>query len=307
MPWAKQGGGEKMDWNKVKIFHAAADAGSFTKAGDELEMSQSAVSRQISSLEQELKVPLFHRHARGLILTEQGELLYRTAHDVLSRMESVQTMLLDSREKPGGELRVTTTVGLGSIWLTPRLKDFLELYPDIQIRLMLHEEQLDLAMRQADAAIWLRQPTQPELIQRKLFTVHFHVYAAPEYLKRHGQPKDVADLDNHKILAYGTPVPNYLSEINWLTMAGRSETDLREPAMWLNNAHGLRRAVDQGMGLAILPDYVIPKETRLIQVLSDTKMPEIEAYFAYAEELRDSKRLIVFRDFLVSQARSWSF
>jgi DNA-binding transcriptional LysR family regulator len=172
---------------------------------------------------------------------------------------------------------------------------------------MLHEEQLDLAMRQADAAIWLRQPTQPELIQRKLFTVHFHVYAAPEYLKRHGQPKDVEDLDNHKILAYGTPVPNYLTEINWLTQAGRAEGDLREPTMWLNNAHGLRRAVDHGMGLAILPDYVIPKETRLIQILTDTRMPEIEAYFAYAEELRDSKRLIVFRDFLVSQARSWSF
>ena len=299
--------GEKMDWNKVKIFHAAADAGSFTRAGEDLAMSQSAVSRQISSLEQELNVPLFHRHARGLILTEQGELLYRTAHDVLSRMESVQTMLLDSREKPFGELRVTTTIGLGSIWLTPRLKDFLDLYPDIQIRLMLHEEQLDLAMRQADAAIWLRQPTQPDLIQRKLFTVHFHVYSSPEYIKRHGQPRDLADLDNHKVLAYGTPVPNHLSEINWLASAGRPEGDPRAPVLWLNNAHGLRRAVEQGMGIAILPDYVIPRDTHLIQVMTETRMPEIEAYFAYAEELRDSKRLIVFRDFLVSQARSWSF
>ena len=296
-----------MDWDRVRIFHAAAEAGSFTKAGEELTLSQSAVSRQVSALEAELKVPLFHRHARGLILTEQGELLYRTAHEVFSKLESAQTMLLDSREKPSGELRVTTTVGLGSNWLTPRIKEFIELYPDIQLRLMLHNEQLDLAMREADAAIWLRQPTQPDLIQRKLFTVHFHVYAAPDYLKRFGTPHSVEDLDGHRLILFGTPVPNYLEDINWLEKIGRPEGSPRTPILWVNNAHGLRRVVEQGIGLAMLPEYLVREDSVLVQLLADEEMPEFDSYFVYPEEMRDSKRLMVFRDFLISKARTWSF
>lgn len=296
-----------MDWDKVRIFHAAAEAGSFTKAGDALSLSQSAISRQVSALEDDLKVALFHRHARGLILTEQGELLYRAAHEVFSKMESVQTMLTDSKEKPSGELRITTTVGLGSAWLTPRLREFIELYPDIRIQLLLHDEQLDISMRQADAAVWLRQPTQGDLVQRKLFTVHFHVYASPDYLKRFGHPAHVGELDNHRVITFGTPVPNYLEEINWLETVGRPDGSPREPALRINNVHGLRRAAEQGIGLAILPDYLVPENSPLMQVLPEASMPEFETYFVYPEELRDSKRLAVFRDFVVSKARTWSF
>src|SRR5215218_2837719 len=102
-----------MDWDKLKVFHAAAEAGSFTHAGEHLGLSQSAVSRQVSALETELGVSLFHRHARGLILTEQGDLLFRTAHDVFMKLESARAKLTDSKERPHGELRVTTTIGLG--------------------------------------------------------------------------------------------------------------------------------------------------------------------------------------------------
>ena len=177
-----------MDWDKLKVFHAAAEAGSFTHAGEQLGLSQSAVSRQVSALEQELAVSLFHRHARGLILTEQGEMLYRTAHEVFMKLEAARAKLTDSREKPNGELKVTTTPGIGVHWLTPRLGEFIDLYPDIRLTLLTTDEELDLAMREADVAIRLRQPTQPDLIQRKLFSVHFHAFASPEYLKRFGTP-----------------------------------------------------------------------------------------------------------------------
>ena len=110
-----------MDWDKLRIFHAAAEAGSFTHAGEALSISQSAVSRHISALERDLNVPLFHRHARGLVLTEQGELLYRTAQEVFSKLATTQILLADSRGKPSGELKVTTTRALGTGWLTPRL------------------------------------------------------------------------------------------------------------------------------------------------------------------------------------------
>src|SRR5690606_35506007 len=148
-PPASRGGSERaMDWDKLRIFHAAAEAGSVTHAGDLLGMSQSAVSRQVSALEHELNVPLFHRHARGLILNEQGEMLFRTAHEVLMKLEAARTRLTDSREKPTCMLRVTTTVGLGSTWLNSRLHEFIDLYPGIKLELILDNEELDLGMRQ---------------------------------------------------------------------------------------------------------------------------------------------------------------
>ena len=210
-----------MDWDKLKVFHAAAEAGSFTHAGEQLGLSQSAVSRQVSALEQELSVSLFHRHARGLILTEQGDLLFRTAHDVFMQLQAARAKLTDSREKPHGELKVTTTPGMGIHWLTPRLGEFMDLFPDIRITLITTDEELDLAMREADVAIRLRQPTQPDLIQRKLFSIGFHAYCSPEYIKRFGTPRTLDDLDSHRIIMLAdSQVPTHLQNRNWLIEAG---------------------------------------------------------------------------------------
>jgi DNA-binding transcriptional LysR family regulator len=295
-----------MDWDKLRIFHAVADAGSFTHAGHELALSQSAVSRQISALELDLNVPLFHRHARGLILTEQGEVLYRTAHDVFTKLAAAKTRLMDSKEKPSGELRITTTVGLGSVWLTPRIKEFTELYPQINVTLMLEDRELDLSMREADVAIRLRRPTQPDLIQRKLFTVHHHIYASVDYIKKYGIPKSIEDLDNHKILTFGQ-APGYLTTINWLELAGRNEDNPRPVTLRVNNAYGLRRAVQAGVGIASLADYIVAADSNLVQIDLPVEAPQFDTYFVYPEELKETKRITVFRDFIVSKAKEWSF
>lgn len=296
-----------MDWDKLKVFHVAAEAGSFTHAGETLGLSQSAVSRQVSALEQELKVPLFHRHARGLILTEQGELLYRTAHEVFLKLESARAQLTDSREKPNGELRVTTTVGLGTHWLTARVGEFVELYPDIRIQLILTDEELDLAMREADVAIRMRQPVQPDLVQRKLFTVHFHAYASADYIKRHGHPRGVDELDKHRILLLGGPIPSYFQGLNWLEHAGRDGGAPRIPAFEVNSVLGLRRAVERGVGIGTLPDYLTDDASSLVQLFTDRETPKLEAYFTYAQEMRSVARIQVFRDFLISKAQRWNY
>jgi DNA-binding transcriptional LysR family regulator len=297
-----------MDWDKLKVFHAAAEAGSFTHAGEQLGLSQSAVSRQVSALEQELSVSLFHRHARGLILTEQGELLYRTAHEVFMKLEAARTKLTDSRERPNGDLRVTTTPGLGVHWLTPRLGEFLELYPDIHIKLLVTEEELDLSMREADVGIRMRQPAQPDVIQRKLFSVHFHAFASPEYLKRFGTPKSLADLDNHRILLLdGGPVPPYLQQNrNWLAEVGRAGKSPRAPLFIINNILGLMKACECGMGIALLPDYLV-EDAGLVQLFGEGDSIALDSYFVYPEELKSVARVQVFRDFLVANAQRWTF
>lgn len=297
-----------MDWDKLKVFHAAAEAGSFTHAGEQLGLSQSAVSRQVSALEQELLVSLFHRHARGLILTEQGDLLYRTAHDVFMKLEAARSKLSDSREKPNGELKVTTTPGLGIHWLTPRLGEFLELYPEIRITLITTDEELDLAMREADVAIRLRQPTQPDLIQRKLFSVHSHAYASPDYLKRFGTPRSFDELDNHRILVLGgSSVPQHLQNRRWLTEVARNGKDARVPQLMINNVLGLVRACQRSLGIALLPDYLIEENGGLVQLFGDEGAPAMDAYFVYPEELKSVARVQAFRDFLVSNAQRWNF
>jgi DNA-binding transcriptional LysR family regulator len=295
-----------MDWDKLRVFHAVAEAGSFTHAGLELGLSQSAISRQIAALEHELKVPLFHRHARGLILTEQGEVLFRTAREVYTKLEAAKARLTDSRDKPTGELRITTTIGLGTIWLTPRISEFIELYPQISVVLLLDDRELDLGMREADVAIRLRRPVQPDLIQRKLFTVHHHVYASADYVHRRGIPKSIEDLDNHTIVSFGTP-PGYLSDVNWLETAGRPDGAPRRPALKINSVYGQRRAVEAGVGIASLPDYIIGKDSNLVQIELCADMPQFDTYLVYAEELRESKRVAVFRDHAVLMARQWSY
>jgi len=296
-----------VDWDKLRIFHAVAEAGSFTAAGNDLGLSQSAVSRQISALEDELKTKLFNRHARGLVMTEQGEMMYRTAHEMSTRFDAARTRLTDSREKPFGSIKITTTVGLGSMWLTPRIKEFIELYPDITIELLLSDTELDLATREADIAIRMRQPIQSSLIQRRLFIVHNHVYASQEYLKRHGTPKNLKDLENHWVITYGHQIPAYLTAVNWLETEGRTDQNPLPVTMRINNVHGIKLAVRHGIGIAALPDYIVGDEPGIVRILTDLTLPGLDTYFVYPEELRDSKRIAVFRDFLVAQARQWSF
>jgi len=296
-----------LDWDKLRVFHAAAEAGSFTHAAETLHLSQSAISRQVSALEHDVGVALFHRHARGLVLTEQGEMLFRTAHDVLMQLEAIKTRLTEAKDRPSGVLRVTTTVGLGAGWLTERIPEFLDLYPEVNLQLILANEELDLMMRQADCAIRLRQPQQPDLIQRRLFTVHFHLYASPSYVNKHGKPSSIAELKDHRIVTFGEPVPIHLSELNWLETVGDFEGGKRVSTLQINDILSIKRAVQRGAGIAMLPDYIIDKDAGLVQLLPETEVPSFDTYFAYPDAMKNQSKLHVFRDFVIAKARSWSF
>jgi len=291
-----------MDWDKLRIFHAVAEAGSFTHAGEMLNLSQSAVSRQIGALEDSLGVALFHRHARGLLLTEQGELLNTTTSEMFSKLAFTTAQIRDSKERPAGELRITTTPGIGSIWLTPRIKDFLERYPDIEVSLVVSDDELDISMRQADVAIRLKPPTQPDLVQRQLMEVHYRVYASPSYIKKHGMPRTPEELDDHRLVIYGADAFPPVDNLNWLMDLGVTDK-VRHPVLKVNNIYGIYRAVRSGIGIGALPDYMSSHAEDLVQVLPDVKGPGFNAYFVYPEELRNSKRVGVFRDFLLNRIR----
>jgi DNA-binding transcriptional LysR family regulator len=291
--------GKGMDWDKLRVFHAVAEAGSFTHAGEALNLSQSAVSRQISALEESLSVPLFHRHARGLILTEQGDLLYQTAREVFAKLAMTESMLSESKDRPKGPLKVTTTVAFGTAWLMPRIREFLELYPEIQLSIVVDDSELDLSMREADVAIRMFAPRQPDLVQRHLLTARYHVYASPAYLKKYGTPQKPEELDRHRIIVYGTDARPPTRNVNWLLDAGARPGVERAPILAVNNVQAIFRAVASGLGIAALPDYMAQDAADLVRVLPDLAGPDVEAYFVYPEEMRTSKRIAVFRDFLL--------
>jgi DNA-binding transcriptional LysR family regulator len=297
--------GFHMDWDKLRVFHAVAEAGSFTHAGDTLNLSQSAVSRQISALEEALSVPLFHRHARGLILTEQGEALNRTVREVFAKLAMTEALLAESKEKPAGRLKVTTTHSFGVAWLTPRLRIFLDQHPDVMISLLLDDTDLDLAMREADVAIRMHPPRQPDLIQRHLGEIKWQVWASADYLKAHGVPETAEDLDKHRLILFGDRKPP-VTDVNWLAEAGRRDGSARRGGLEVNSLQSILTAVRAGLGIGAVPDYLISDRTGLVPVLQNLTRPHVDMYFVYPEELRHSKRVSVFRDFLVKNLSAFN-
>jgi DNA-binding transcriptional LysR family regulator len=296
-----------MDWDKLKIFHVVAEASSFTKASTVLNLSQSAISRQIQSLEQDLKIQLFERHARGLILTDNGEYLFKSAHEVISKLKDVESTLSGHKDKLNGKLTVTTVVSFGTTWLTPRIKEFMDLHPEIEVELIFDDKELDLSTREADAAIRMRRPKQLNLIQKKFVNFNYHIYGSNEYLEKNGYPKILKDLDKHKFITYGRGAPSPVYNPDWVLKLGTKEGKKRKSVMKVNSVYGLLLAVQSGVGLAALPDYIAHNIPNLTKILPDETGKPTETHFVYPASLKNNARLMAFRNFIFSKVSEWKF
>ena len=296
-----------MDWDKLKIFHTVAEASSFTKASTILNLSQSAISRQIQALESDLKVQLFERHARGLVLTENGEYLFKSAHEVISKLKDVESNLSGGKDKLDGKLTVTTVVSFGTTWLTPRIKEFMNLNPGIEIELIFDDKELDLSTRQADVGIWMRRPKQLNYIQKKFVDFNYHIYGSNEYLEKNGYPKTLKDLNNHKFITYGKGAPSPVYNPDWVLKLGTKDGKKRNSIMKVNSVYGLLLAVQSGVGLAALPDYIVYNVPNLTKVLPNETGKPTETHFVYPSSLKNNARLTAFRNFIFSKVNEWKF
>lgn len=295
---------DSIDWKRLHTFLMVAEAGSFSRAGRELNLSQSAVSRQVSFLESELRTSLFHRNSRGLVLTEAGEDFYETVKAMGNKLSMGIARINERQEKPEGPLKITTSMAFGSAWLTSRMNLFHQLYPDISVSLLLVDNlELDLSLRQADCALRFCRQTQLSLVQRYLMKIRYHVYASQSYLDEYGTPETLEDLDNHELIVYGEDVAAPIDHINWLLTVNMANGTTREPALRVNSVYGIYRAVESGLGIAALPYYMSERSTDLVEILPDLKGPAFEVFFVYPEELRHSRRIQVVRDFLVDQVK----
>ena len=296
-----------MDWDKLKIFHAVAEAGSFTSATVILNISQSAISRQIQSLEEDLKVKLFERHARGLTLTQNGEYVYKTAHEVISKIKEIETSLGDQKNKPTGKLTITTVRSFGTHWLTPRIQEFMNLNPEIEVELIFDDKELDLSTRQADIGIFMRRPKQLNYIQRKLVDINYHIYGSTKYLGKYGIPKTINDLTKHRFISFGKGAPSPVFNPDWALKLGRKDNNKIKPVMKVNSVMGLLLAVESGVGLAALPDYLVSQSNNVVKVLPKSEGPITEAHFVYPQSLKNIARVQAFKNFLYSKLSETKF
>jgi len=289
-----------VDWDKLRLFDCVAEAGSFTEAARRLHLSQPALSRQIASLEETLGAKLFHRHARGLALTHEGEQLFESTRDVSDRIERTRMAIEASRDKPTGELRIAATVAFGSTWLAGQMADFLALYPELRVELVLSDSESDLSRREADCALRFHAPYQTDLIRRALPAIRYRICASPEYLARAGEPRTIDDLDHHRLVAYGPNAPETMRDVNWLLDTG-DRAHPRIPVLTVNNSFGVLRAAEAGVGIALLPSYLVNFSGKLKVILDSAQTPQFRPWFCYPAELRRSLRVSAIRDFLTER------
>jgi DNA-binding transcriptional LysR family regulator len=283
-----------MDWNKLRLFYFVAKEKSITKAAQELNVSQSALSRSILLLEHQMKISLFERTPKGVFLTLHGESLYKTINNIFVEIEAIRNQIKDDHIIPQGELKIATTPGIGGSWLMQYLHGFLSLYPGMRLTIRGNLEKVDLT--KADAIIRTYMPYQPDLIQRRLTSFRMKFYASEKYLSQFGIPQTIDDLNNHNLILLDND--SDYEDPAWLLDVSSKNKAIKKPYLQVNSPEGLFNAVKEGLGIAELAEeYPVLKNSNLIQVLPDTEA-SVEVFYIYPAKLKNSKRITALADYL---------
>ena len=181
----------------------------------------------------------------------------------------------------------------------------MRLNPEVEIELIFEDKELDLSTRQADIGIFMRRPKQLNYIQKKLIDLKYFIYGSNKYLEKHGMPKTIADLNKHKFISFGKGAPSPVYNPDWALKLGMHDGKKRKPIMKVNSVMGLLLAVEAGVGLAALPEYLVSNSRNIIKVLPKSEGPITEAHFVYPQSLKNTARVTAFRNFLFSKIGDW--
>jgi DNA-binding transcriptional LysR family regulator len=229
-------------------------------------------------------------------------MLFEATRSMTKRLDATAARIRDSEEEVFGELRVTTTTGFGTLWLAPRLPRLFERYPNLRIDLMLEERVLDLAMREADVAIRLKEPSQAELIRRRILEVQIRLYASRSYIEKHGLPTTIEELSAHRLISQSPASPQVRAGADFVQpLLAQAQSS----SLTVNNYFGILQGVIHGLGIGSLPDYLTVDHPDLVNVLPNEQSAPIPTYLAYVEELRHSKRVGAFRDFIIEEVNAF--
>jgi DNA-binding transcriptional LysR family regulator len=285
-------------WDNIKIFYHVAKLGSFSAAGEERNISTSALSRKIAQLEDQLKTQLFYRYARGVKLTEAGRCLYAFASLTYENYEIVLGSILKETKTVSGTIRFQSTQGLISHWLLQDLICFKKQYPDINLVLYGSDSQPELDIGQFDVAIRSFLENRNDLIQDPIKTYNLALYASEGYLKEFGFPKTIEDLNNHRLLSFHGNHDFPFGDPDWHLSLGLNQGEFRNAYFSSNSSLNLFEAAKAHLGIVTLPKGYPPlKHFPLLEILPGVG-PSYVSYCSYPKHLEDIKKIKVFVDFL---------
>ncbi|EPN9529316.1 DNA-binding transcriptional regulator YafC [Cronobacter malonaticus] len=288
----------KASSDELIIFVAVVESGSFSRAAEQLNLANSAVSRAVKKLEMKLGVSLLNRTTRQLSLTEEGERYFRRIQQVLQEMAAAETELMESRQTPRGLLRIDAATPVILHLLMPIIKPFRERYPDVTLSLVSSETFINLIERKVDVAIRAGTLTDSSLRARPLFTSYRKIVATPDYLERYGVPATICDLKDHVCLGFTEPV----SLNTWPVACEDGQLLETTPGMTSNSGETLKQLCLSGNGIACLSDFMIDKEIEqgeLVELLAEYRLPvEMPFSAVYYSDRAVSTRIRTFIDFL---------
>ncbi|EPO1787450.1 DNA-binding transcriptional regulator YafC [Cronobacter turicensis] len=293
----------KASSDELIIFVAVVESGSFSRAAEQLNLTNSAVSRAVKKLEMKLGVSLLNRTTRQLNLTEEGERYFRRVQQVLQEMASAETELMESRQTPRGLLRIDAATPVILHLLLPMIKPFRERYPEVTLSLVSSETFINLIERKVDVAIRAGTLTDSSLRARPLFISYRKIVASPDYLARHGVPETICDLKEHICLGFTEPV----SLNTWPVACEDGQLLEITPGMTSNSGETLKQLCLTGNGIACLSDYMIDKEIKrgdVVELLAEYRLPvEMPFSAVYYSDRAVSTRIRTFIDFLSEQIK----
>lgn len=298
-----------IDLQRLKIFYAVAREQKISSAREILNISESAISRQITNLEDGLGIKVFHRHPRGLSLTESGKILYRASEDIVHRIMQVEEDLDISKNAPHGNLVLAAPMLLGTYCVLPWLYELRQAYAEINICLNMNEDNISVEPGKADALLSLYPSDSLDLIQIKLIDVHFGIYASQDYCKTHGYPKTANDLLNHQLIAYTGKYENGFKGVDNHIKLAKSVSNGQEISYHFACDHllGILKSLENGHGIACLPNYAAYHDKNLVRLMPQHKIEVGHLYFVYPIELKNSRRIKILHEFLLEKFKNSDF
>lgn len=290
---------DHLDWDKLKSFYVVAINESFTKASLQLNITQSAISRQIGIIEYQLKSQLFIRGSEKLFLTGKGKILFESVSKMIEEAKMAKSLIDEEGHQPKGKLTVATTNSFANVWLIDHLPNFLNAYPEINLSLIAQDNLDTFYERHFDAIIDLTPPTHPHFIHEKIMSCSTGLYASLEYLKEFGEPKTLDDLEHHRLISFGGGIDHPYNMADWFFRAGCAPGKIREAFFDFNSYYGILKLAEKGVGIiTIANNNPSIKKRRLLRVLPEINGPDVSNFYNYSKSLEGSKRIKVFGDFL---------
>lgn len=283
---------------EMQVFVRVVEAGSFSAAARQLRMTPSTISKLVGRIEARLKVRLLERSTRRLSPTAEGRVYFERSRSLLQELDGIEGDLAEGASSAGGTVRISASVAFGTQGLEPLLPAFWEAHPHILVDLSLSDEIVDLYLDRTDVAFRIGALQDSALVARRLGATRRKIVASPRYLKRHGRPKQVADLEHHNCLGF-----NFRRAApTWLLREGNRPVDLAiRGSLLANNGETVRRMAVAGVGIARLGEFNVRDDLaagRLVEMLPDAvEGVEEQIHALYLGGPRVPHRVRVFLDF----------